>query len=97
MHLTNDYSQQVLPDQGVRDVAQLAEHNWRGRPAPSNRVSWWRRLLARPRQRIGTAAQRRTAQRGMAMPQRRVTRAERDPVGVEICCTGWVAELRWGR
>jgi hypothetical protein len=32
MHLTNDYSQQVLPDQRVRDVARLAEHNRRGRP-----------------------------------------------------------------
>jgi hypothetical protein len=77
MYLTNDYSQQVLPDQCVRDVARLAEHNRRGRPAPSNRVRWWRRLLARARQRIGTAAQRRTAQRGIAMPQRRVVRRAR--------------------
>jgi hypothetical protein len=24
------------------------------------------------------------------------SRAERDPVGAEICCTGRVVELRWG-
>ena len=58
MHLINDYSQQVLTDQRERDLARLAEH----------------RLLARPKQRIGIAAQRRTAQRGMAMPKRRVAR-----------------------
>jgi hypothetical protein len=73
MHLINDYSQQVLTDQRERDVARLAEHNWQVRLALSNRVRWWRRLFARPKQRIGRA-QRRTAQRGTAMPKRRVAR-----------------------
>ena len=95
MHLINDYSQQVLTDQRERDLARLAEHNRPVRLALRNRVSWWRRLLARPKQRIGTAAQRRTAQRGWRCPSAG-SRAERDPVGVEICCTERVAELRWG-
>ena len=74
MHLINDYSQQVLTDQRERDLARLAEHNRPVRLALRNRVSWWRRLLARPKQRIGAADQRLTAQRGMAMPKRRVAR-----------------------
>lgn len=50
-------------------------------------VRWWRRLLARARQRIGTAAQRRTAQRGIAMPQRRAARRARP---------GWCPNLPHG-
>jgi hypothetical protein len=74
MHLINDYSQPVLTDQRERDLARLAEHNRPVQLALRNRVSLWRRLLAHPMQRIGTAAQRRTAQLGMAMPNCRVAR-----------------------
>ena len=74
MHLINDYSQQVMTDRRERDLARLAEHNRPVQLALRNRVSWWWTLLARPKQRIGTAAQRRKAQRGMVMPKRRVAR-----------------------
>jgi hypothetical protein len=92
MYLTNDYGQQVLPDQRVRDVARLAEHNRRDRPAPSNRVRWCRRLLARARQRIGTAASVVRHSVELRCPSAG-PRDERDPVRVEICRTGWVADL----
>ena len=94
MHLINDYSQQVLTDQRGPDLARLAEHNRPVWLALRNRVSWWRRLLARPKQRIGAAAQRVWHSVEWRCPSAG-SRAERDP-GVEICCAGRVAELRWG-
>jgi hypothetical protein len=39
MHLINDYSQQVLPDQRERDLARLAEHDRPVQLALRNRVS----------------------------------------------------------
>jgi hypothetical protein len=67
MSLINDYTHQLLADQRERDFARLAEHNRQVRLALSGRVSWWRRLLARRKQRIKIAAQR-PVQPGMAIP-----------------------------
>jgi hypothetical protein len=56
MSLINDYIYQALTDQRERELARLAEFNWQIRQALNGRVSWWRRLLARRRQRDSTAA-----------------------------------------
>jgi hypothetical protein len=80
MHLINDCRQRVLTDQLEHDVARLAEHNRQVRLVLSDLVSWCRRLLACPDQRFGTAAERRTAQRGLGW-SRAGSGGERDPMG----------------
>jgi hypothetical protein len=52
MSLINDYTHQLLTDQRERDLARLAERNRQVRLALGGRVSWWRRPLARLKQRI---------------------------------------------
>jgi hypothetical protein len=71
MTLINDYTYQAMTDQQERDLARRAEQNWHVRAAMSDRVSWWRRLLARRNERIHTVAEH-AEQRGMATPQHRV-------------------------
>jgi hypothetical protein len=71
MTLINDYTYQAMTDQQERDLARRAEQNWHVRAAMSDRVSWWRRLMARRNARIHTAAEN-AEQRGMATPQHRV-------------------------
>jgi hypothetical protein len=71
MSLINDYTYQAMTDQRQRELSRLAEQNWQIRQALSGRLSWWRRVLARREQRIGTVTQR-PEQRGMATPQHRV-------------------------
>jgi hypothetical protein len=50
--LINDYTHQLLTDQRERDLARLAEHNRQVRLALGGRFCWWRRLVARRKQRI---------------------------------------------
>ena len=57
MTLINDYTYQAMTDQRERELAQLAESNWQIRQALNGRVSWWRRLQTRRKQRIHTAAE----------------------------------------
>jgi hypothetical protein len=71
MSLINDYTYQAMTDQRERELAHLAEQNRQVRLALSGRVSWWRRVMARRRQRIHTATEQ-SAHRGMATPQHRV-------------------------
>jgi hypothetical protein len=71
MTLINDYTYQAMTDQRERELAQLAESNWQIRQALNGRVSWWRRLQTRRKQRIHTAAEQ-PVHRGMATPQHRV-------------------------
>jgi hypothetical protein len=52
MSLISDYTHQLLTDQRERDPARFAKHNRDIRRALSGRVRWWRRLLARLKQRI---------------------------------------------